>query len=123
MPSPEETPRHRASAEESARRRAAAALVAEERKRRESEIRVAVDVVLRTAAGRKLWAYLFHACGYSVTSLSHRADGEVAGVATECKEAQRLIYLNLRKLASPELRAQAELEAESQPQPTTQKEK
>lgn len=72
-----------------------------------------VDEVLRTEAGRALWVHLFHLCGYNTTSLSRKNDGEVAPLSTECKEAQRLVYIRLRGLASPELRAVVEQMAEA----------
>ena len=82
-----------------------------------------IDAVLKTEAGRTLWAYLFHACGYNVSSLSRNpSTGEMDRMSTECKEAQRFIYVNLRKLASRELLRVAEDLAETpipQPVPLT----
>ena len=78
-----------------------------------SPIKQHVDAVLRTESGRAFWAHLFHECGYNVSSLTRKADGDVASLPTECKEAQRLVYINLRKLASRELLAKAEELAET----------
>ena len=78
----------------------------------EVKLRRSVDAVLRTEHGRALWAHLVVKCGFFETSLTRTSNGEVAPLSTECKEAQRLLYLNLRKLASPELRAVAETLAE-----------
>jgi hypothetical protein len=73
-----------------------------------------IDEVLRTEAGRALWAHLFHICGYNQSSLTlNRQTGEVASLSTECKEAQRRIYLDIRNRASRELRAVAEELAET----------
>lgn len=104
----EEKPRHQVHAEARLAREATAGQSAEYRQRRAAALRMAVDEVLKTPAGRRVWAALFHACGYSVSSLTTRPDGEVAPLSTECKEAQRLIYINLRKLASRELLRGAE---------------
>lgn len=79
------------------------------------DLGVAVDAVLRTEYGRKVWAHLAKRCGFFQSSLSRRADGEIAALSTEAKEAQRLIYLEFRDLASPELRAVAEQLAEFPP--------
>lgn len=80
---------------------------------RRSPLSKSIDVVLSTEDGRALWAYLFHACGYNATSLTIKGDREVAQLSTECKEAQRKIYIDLRNLASRELRAKAEELAET----------
>lgn len=77
------------------------------------KVKKSVDLVLQTDAGKVLWAHLFHRCGFGVSSLVVKADGEVAPMATECKEAQRLIYIDLRKLADRELLAAAEFLAET----------
>ncbi len=82
----------------------------------------AIDAVLGTEAGRIFWAHLFHECGYNVTSLLRRPDGTVDALSTECQEAQRLIYIRLRKMASRELLAIAEDLAET-PVPVAQPEK
>ncbi len=75
-----------------------------------------IDAVLKTESGRALWAYLFHACGYNASSLSRLpGGGDILPLATECKEAQRLVYINLRKLASRELLVKAEDIAETLP--------
>lgn len=72
-----------------------------------------IDAVLRTESGRALWAALFHACGYNVSSLRfNQQTGEIAVLSTECYEAQRRVYINLRRLASRELLAVAEQLAE-----------
>lgn len=78
-----------------------------------------IDAVLRTDEGKDLFAHLANVCGFFVTSLTHkRSDGEVAVLTTECKEAQRLVYLDLRKLASRGLLAEAEALAEDpKPEP------
>ena len=77
------------------------------------KLRAHIDAVLRTEAGRAVFAYLFRACGYNVSSIViNRVTGEIAPLSTECKEAQRLIYINLRQLASRELLAAAEELAE-----------
>lgn len=92
-----------------------------------NKLKIAVDEVLRTPHGRALWAHLFNQCGYNVTSLVRKVDGEMAPMATECKEAQRLVYINLRSLASPTLLAKAEELAEKQtkiqPQAETERER
>lgn len=68
----------------------------------------AVDVVLRTEAGRILWAHLAASCGFYVSSIAQTTTGEVAPIKTECLAAQRALYLGWRKLASKELLRPAE---------------
>ena len=83
------------------------------RKRRDNELRRAVDFLLKNDQGRIFWSYLFNICGYNKPSLTRFAgNGDVAPMSTECKDAQRLIYLELRKLATPELLAKMEFQAE-----------
>ena len=73
----------------------------------------AIDAVLQTEAGRIFWAHLFRVCGYNVSSLTRQVhSGEIAALSTECKEAQRLVYINLRKMASRDLLVAAEDVAE-----------
>ena len=78
----------------------------------EMKLETAVNEVLRTPEGRRLWVHLFRACGYNVTSLTRKSDGDVSPLSTECKEAQRLIYINLRQYAAWDLRRVAEEMAE-----------
>ncbi len=80
----------------------------------EEKLAKSIDEVLRTEPGRVVWAHLFHICGYNQSSLTlNRQTGDVAVLSTECKEAQRRIYLDLRNRASRELRAVAEELAET----------
>ena len=72
-----------------------------------------IDEVLRTEAGRAFWAFLARRLGFFETSLVVRKDGEIAQLSTDCKEAQRLVYLELRRRASRELLAVAEQLAET----------
>ena len=79
-----------------------------------AQIRADVDSVLRTDAGKRVFAHLFRLCGYNVSSLTtNRTTGDIATLSTECKEAQRLVYISLRNLAAPDLRAAAEALAEA----------
>lgn len=68
----------------------------------------AADIVLRTEAGRKLWALLARRLGFFSSSMRRKTDGEIAVLSTEALEAQRLIYLELRNLPTYELLAAAE---------------
>lgn len=72
-----------------------------------------IDEVLRTEAGRAVWAHLFHLCGYNTSSLTQRKDAEIAELGTVGKEAQRLVYIRLRNRASKDLLAVAEQLAET----------
>jgi hypothetical protein len=73
-----------------------------------------VDAVLRTESGRALWVELFHKCGYNLSSLRvSRVTGDIAPLSTECAETLRALYIDLRRLASPELLAVAERMAET----------
>ena len=109
-----EVPRHQAQAAKAVDRAAAVAAGAEKQKRKRQNLLRAVDEVLKSAAGQIFWAHLFEISGYSVSSLTKKADGEIAELSTECKEAQRLLYINLRKLPSRELLRAAEAYAESE---------
>lgn len=110
----DDKPRHQAQ-EEKAAARAEALKVFEMRRKKEAQrLRIAVSVVLKSEHGKIFWAHLFKECGYNLSSLTRKLDGEVAPLSTECKEAQRLIYINLRKLAPRELLIAAEDAAESQ---------
>jgi len=72
-----------------------------------------IDAVLRTDDGKAVWAWLFHACGYNRSSLRiSRVTGDLAPLSIEAAAAQRDIYVELRGLASPGLRAEAEELAE-----------
>lgn len=84
----------------------------EDRKRQDAKLRQAVDWLLKAEPGRIFWAYLYNLCGYNQSSISHFAAGDIAPLKTEAKEAQRLIYITLRRLAVPEILAKAEFEAE-----------
>ena len=109
----DEKPRHQAQ-EEKADARAAAVKAGElKRKQKAQRLLIAVSAVLKTEHGKILWAHLFDVCGYNVSSLTKRLDGDISVSSTECKEAQRLIYINLRKLAPRELLVAVEDAAES----------
>lgn len=109
----EEKPRHQAQ-EKKALARAAAVEASELRRKKEAQrLRIAVDFILKNEHGKIFWAHLFDACGYAKSSLTKRLDGDVSVLSTECKEAQRLIYINLRKLAPRELLVVVEDAAES----------
>lgn len=79
----------------------------------EEKLNKNIDEVLRTEAGRAVWAHLARRLGFFESSLSRKADGEVAVISTECKEAQRLVYIELRRRASRELLVVAEALAEA----------
>lgn len=117
MANDEEKPRHMAQAEKAAERAAALKAGEAARKKKAQRLRIAVDFMLKNEHGKIVWAYLFDACGYNVSSLTRKLDGDIATLSTECKEAQRLVYINLRKLASRELLVAVEDAAESQDVP------
>ncbi len=72
-----------------------------------------VDEVLRSEAGRTLFAHLFSICGYNASStVVNPATGEVNAEATTYNEARRGVYLHLRRLASYDLLKPAEELAE-----------
>ena len=81
--------------------RAGTVTAAREKQRKQDEgDRLAVDAILKTEEGRRVWGLLFRLTGYNQSSLIRRTDGEVSALSTECMEAQRLIYIKLRKKAS-----------------------
>lgn len=75
-------------------------------------VRAAFDWLLKQENGRLVWAELFRVCGWNKVSLTYFAAGDVAPLKTECKEAQRAVYAQLRGLVTPEILARAEFEAE-----------
>lgn len=89
----------------------------EEQKRRDARVRQAFGWLLKQENGRVVWGEIFRLCGYNQPSLSFFTAGDVAPLKTECRDAQRVVYLQLRKLAPPDLLAQAEFEAEFGPKP------
>ena len=91
---------------------AAIEVAKEKQERRLATVRGAIKEMLRTPTGVIFWSHLFDLCGYNKSSLTRKLDGEIAPLSTECKEAQRLIYLELRKLAPPDLLMRAEDTAE-----------
>lgn len=84
------------------------------REKQDQEVRAAVAEVLRTDAGRVLWAELVRRCGFFSTSLVFISGGDVAKISTEGREAQRYLYLKLRELAPSELLRRAEALADPQ---------
>lgn len=111
---PDDKSRHQLHSEERAAKAARVAETMERRKREEARIRVAVDQILKTEAGRILFSYLFHLCGYNRSSIAvDPVSGEVQTVATQHNEAMRLVYLKLRSKASRALLAPVEDAAES----------
>ena len=122
MPAPKfnrPLPSDHAVAREAAETRVAAD--ADEKRRREVRLRVAFDWLLQQENGRIVWAHIFNLCGYNKSSLAYFAAGDVAPMKTECKEAQRLIYMDLRKMVASTLLAKAEFEAEFGVVPELQK--
>ena len=81
-------------------------------RRQEGRLRPAFDWLAGQEHGRLVWAYIFKLCGWNKISLTYFAGGDVAPLKTECKEAQRAVYEQLRKMVSPELLAKLEFEAE-----------
>lgn len=116
-------PRHQTHAADLVRKRVAIEAQEERKKRELIKLRSAVDAMLRSEAGQIVWVHLFHLCGYNQSSLVRRSDGELAPLATEAQEAQRLVYLKLRSLASRGLLVKVEDDAESAMEETTKEEK
>lgn len=79
----------------------------------DATLRRDVDAILRTEPGRRFWAHLARRLGFYQSSLRRRPDGEVAALSTECLEAQRLVYLELRQIPSRALLTPAEELAEA----------
>lgn len=109
----DDKPRHQAQEEKAAARAATVKADELQRKKQVQRLRIAVDFILKNEHGKIFWAHLFRECGYNLSSLTRKTDGDIAVLSTECKEAQRLVYINLRKLASRELLVAVEDAAES----------
>jgi len=72
-----------------------------------------MDTLLQTPAGRRFIGYLCQSMGFFEPSTILRRDGNgVSQSMTEYNEAIRGYYLRLRDLASPELLAPVEQEAD-----------
>lgn len=84
----------------------------EERQREQERLRRSVEAVLKTDAGKELWAWIYHRCGWASQILTVGKDGDIATINTECLAAQREVYRDLRQLAPRELRVRAEEFAE-----------
>jgi len=76
-------------------------------------LRRATDRVLDSEDGRILWRWIHNRCGWVKPSLAYFATGDVAPIKTESLAAIRDVYKDLRSLASPDLRVQAEDFAEN----------
>ena len=85
----------------------------EARKEEMLALRRAVNRVLDSDDGRILWRWLFNRCGFVKPALAYFVAGDVAPMKTECLAAIRDLYLDLRALASPDLRVKAEDFAEN----------
>jgi hypothetical protein len=86
----------------------------EEQKKEEAlALRRAVNRILDSEDGRVLWRWIHGRCGFVKPSLAYFAQGDVAPMKTECLAAIRDLYLDLRALASPDLRVKAEDFAEN----------
>jgi hypothetical protein len=73
----------------------------------------AFKIMAETEAGRAVFAWLAQRCGWFQSSLTRKLDGEIASLSTEAKEAQRLIYQELRLKLPLELRHEIEKFAET----------
>lgn len=79
------------------------------------KLKQATDAVLRSEAGRILFAHLYSYLGFDKTSLVvDRSTGGVELVTSAINEARRDVYLHLRSLGSRELVAVAEEQAEKE---------
>jgi hypothetical protein len=78
----------------------------------------AIDAVLKTDAGRVLWAELFTRAGYNKSSIVvNPMTGEVKTEATVYNESRRKFYIELRERASPSLLLPVEEMAERATRP------
>ncbi len=73
-----------------------------------------VDAVISTDPGKRLFVWLHNRLGFTKSSLSRKRDGAIDEESTSAMEAQRLVYLELRRAASLELLAPVEEMAERQ---------
>jgi hypothetical protein len=86
----------------------------DEQKREEFlALRRAVNRILDSEDGRVLWRWLFNRCGFVKPALAYFAVGDVAPMKTEVLAAIRDVYLDLRAIASSDLRVKAEDFAEN----------
>lgn len=85
------------------------------REKEAKEMRDAIDAVLSTDSGKKLWGYLCRVCGFNRSSLVlDFQKGDVRAEGTTYNEARREVYLRLRTFASPERLKEVEYLKENQ---------
>ena len=110
---PADKSRFMARAEDAAHQKALIERAAEFRRSKARRVRVAIDTVLKTEAGRTLFTHLFEACGYNRSSVAvDPTNRDYQPLASAFNDARRSVYINLRDLATPALLAPVELAAE-----------
>lgn len=57
----------------------------------------ALETLAQLDEGRIVLAHLARRCGFFESGLLRKGDGEIASMATECKAAQRVIWVELRQ--------------------------
>ncbi len=107
-PENEETRQEKQSRMARAREDAANKRVAEDRK-----LRASVDAVLRTEAGREVFKFLFHLCGWVQADVPLDHDGRVNEGTLIHNATRRFVYARIRAKASRALLEPAEAAAEA----------
>lgn len=73
----------------------------------------AVDEILRTESGRRVFAHLFQICEYNGNNLAVSSQKGVDTQASLYNMARRSVYIQMRKLGAPELVHAVENEIEN----------
>ena len=110
---PQDKSRFMARAEDSAHQKALLEHAIAARKAKDHRVRVAIDTVLKSAAGQTLFAHLFEICGYNLSNTAaDRKTGDYQPLASAYNDARRSVYIDLRNRATVALLAPVELAAE-----------
>ena len=85
------------------REREAAGVAVEALRRQKAEDgdRLAIDAVLKTEEGRRVWGLLFRFCGYAESAVVLNGAGVQRDDMRLYLESRRSVYVQLRKMASP----------------------
>ncbi len=84
----------------------------------DATLKIAVDAVLRTEEGCRVFMYLFHICGWSQADIPRDNLGRVENDTLLYNAARRTVYAKLRALASRELLTLMEEMAETRSLPS-----
>lgn len=110
----EDKTRFQQHVEDAKKQKVLLAQVKETRERAARRFRAAANEMGKSRAGQDFMVGIFHLCAYNQTSVvSDPETSEVLPGATAYNDARRSVYVDIRKMIDPELRAKIEALAES----------